>query len=239
MKTTSSSSTSKGPKARRRASAGRAWSSSTPSGSRRCGGSGRGAAVEDRRAVRANAAEPEILVTFRHLEEGWVDTPEPRREEERRRRGGREGSARAPGRGPPRDRERRPGGRPASGPSAAPPRPQRGPAAAEGRRGRRPSVPRTGAAGAQRAPSPGERARTPPPPPAAVAVRRGAGPGTGAAPPPVNGREFRADRGPEADPRRRPDFAAAEIAPHAAAREKRSASRARSWSASASSALWA
>jgi hypothetical protein len=39
--------------------------------------------------LRARAAQPEIVVTFRHLEEGWVDTPEPRREGRRRRRGGR------------------------------------------------------------------------------------------------------------------------------------------------------
>jgi hypothetical protein len=135
--------------------------------------------------VRAKAAEPEILVTFRHLEEGWVDTPEPRRDGRRRRRrggrGGERGGAR-PG-GPPRDRDRdrRPGGRPASGPSPAL-RPQRGPApprpaAAE----RRPSAP---VAGPEGAPSPG----------AAGKRRRrrrrrgrgpgGAGPGTGAPPPP-------------------------------------------------------
>ena len=41
--------------------------------------------------LRARAARPEIVVTFRHLEEGWVDTPEPRRDGggRRRRRGGR------------------------------------------------------------------------------------------------------------------------------------------------------
>src|SRR4030095_12629767 len=60
--------------------------------------------------LRARAARPEIVVTFRHLEEGWVDTPEPRREggSRRRRRGGRGG-----GRGE-RERagapDRRPGG---------------------------------------------------------------------------------------------------------------------------------
>jgi len=79
--------------------------------------------------VRAQAAKPEILVTFRHLEEGWVDTPEPRREgRRRRRRGGRGGerSGTRPGAAP-RDRDRRPGGRAASGPSPAS-QPQRGPA---------------------------------------------------------------------------------------------------------------
>ncbi|MBC8646818.1 MAG: hypothetical protein H7X85_06615, partial [Thermoanaerobaculia bacterium] len=36
--------------------------------------------------LRSQAARPEIVVTFRHMEEGWVDTPEPRREKRRRRR---------------------------------------------------------------------------------------------------------------------------------------------------------
>jgi len=44
--------------------------------------------------IRARAHRPEILVTFRHLEEGWVDTPEPRRDKRRRRRGGRGSEAR-------------------------------------------------------------------------------------------------------------------------------------------------
>ena len=38
--------------------------------------------------IRAQVGRPEILVTFRHLEEGWVDTPEPRRDSSRRRRRG-------------------------------------------------------------------------------------------------------------------------------------------------------
>ncbi len=38
--------------------------------------------------LRARSARSEIVVTFRHLEEGWVETPEPRRGK-RRRRGGR------------------------------------------------------------------------------------------------------------------------------------------------------
>lgn len=45
--------------------------------------------------IRARAHRPEIVVTFRHLEEGWVDTPEPRRDKRRRRRGGRGGEARS------------------------------------------------------------------------------------------------------------------------------------------------
>jgi hypothetical protein len=57
--------------------------------------------------IRAHAAKPEILVTFRHLEEGWVDTPEPKRDGgRRRRRGGRgRGSERGTGGGAP---DRRP-----------------------------------------------------------------------------------------------------------------------------------
>jgi hypothetical protein len=75
--------------------------------------------------LRARRDRPEIVVTFRHLEEGWVDTPEPRREGRRRRRGGRGGKGHERGR-----QERRPQGpgpgRPArKGPSApaAGPRP--------------------------------------------------------------------------------------------------------------------
>ncbi|MEP6768982.1 MAG: hypothetical protein ABJC61_09960, partial [Acidobacteriota bacterium] len=41
--------------------------------------------------LQARAARTEIVVTFRHLEDGWVDTPEPRKEKRRGRRGGREG----------------------------------------------------------------------------------------------------------------------------------------------------
>src|SRR5450432_778715 len=50
--------------------------------------------------LQARAARTEILVTFRHLEDGWVDTPEPRREKRRGRRGGRDGRGRSgqPGR---------------------------------------------------------------------------------------------------------------------------------------------
>jgi hypothetical protein len=35
--------------------------------------------------LRERASRPEIVVTFRHLEDGWVETPEPRREKRRRR----------------------------------------------------------------------------------------------------------------------------------------------------------
>jgi hypothetical protein len=67
--------------------------------------------------LRARSNRPDVVVTFRHLEEGWVDTPEPRRERRRRRRGrGGEPPARAAekpgGRG-------RAGGGPPAGPSRA------------------------------------------------------------------------------------------------------------------------
>jgi hypothetical protein len=75
--------------------------------------------------LRSRASHPEIVVTFRHLEEGWVDTPEPRRDRRRRRRGrgGERGREAGPARpkGPPglaRDRRERPGKAPA--PAAAP-----------------------------------------------------------------------------------------------------------------------
>lgn len=73
--------------------------------------------------IRARASRPEIVVTFRHLEDGWVDTPEPRREPRRRRRRGR-GEAKG-------GAAERPGGRrPAPGPAPSPkgPRPPGRPA---------------------------------------------------------------------------------------------------------------
>src|SRR5262245_41834332 len=83
--------------------------------------------------VRAQAARSEIVVTFRHLEEGWVAPPERRREGRRRRRGGRGGRGGerggrpgAPGRD--RERDRRPGGAPAAGVPAPSASPSRGPA---------------------------------------------------------------------------------------------------------------
>ncbi|MGH9400042.1 MAG: hypothetical protein ACRD00_06720, partial [Thermoanaerobaculia bacterium] len=39
--------------------------------------------------LRARASRPEIVVTFRHVEDGWVDTPEARPARRRGRRGGR------------------------------------------------------------------------------------------------------------------------------------------------------
>src|SRR5262249_40198369 len=62
--------------------------------------------------LRARAAASEIVVTFRHLEEGWVDTPEPRREGRRRRRGGRGRGQGAGGGAERQDRGGRPGGPP-------------------------------------------------------------------------------------------------------------------------------
>ena len=131
--------------------------------------------------LRAQASKPEILVTFRHLEEGWVDTPEPRREGRRRRRG-------RGGRGGER------GGRPAAG---APP-------GREGQRERRPGGPPPGGGQAPRGPMPQRPSgpeRRPAAPPAAAAPeagsgmggkrrrrrrRRGRGPGSGG-PPPAQG----------------------------------------------------
>jgi hypothetical protein len=74
--------------------------------------------------LRARSALPEIVVTFRHLEDGWTDTPEPRREGRRRRRGGRGRGAERGGserRGAATAQERRPGGAPPERrPSGAP-----------------------------------------------------------------------------------------------------------------------
>ena len=104
--------------------------------------------------LRSNAGHPEIVVTFRHLEEGWVDTPEPRRDRRRRRRGrgGDRGAtpdktAARPRGGPAPGRERpaRPGrpGPPAPSPAPAPalpaprpgePRPAEAGARPDGRR---------------------------------------------------------------------------------------------------------
>jgi hypothetical protein len=123
--------------------------------------------------IRARASRPEVVVTFRHLEDGWVDTPEPRREQRRRRRRGR-GEAKG-------GAAERPGGRrPAPGPAPSPkgPRPPGRPAA-------RPPAPRPvpaagpPAAGAQpEASRPDGRRRR------FRRRRRGRGPGGGGAPAP-------------------------------------------------------
>jgi len=72
--------------------------------------------------LRERASRPEIVVTFRHLEDGWVETPEPRREK-RRRRGRDRGrpSAKREGARPPSSRPQpAPSGRPQPAPSARP-----------------------------------------------------------------------------------------------------------------------
>jgi hypothetical protein len=101
--------------------------------------------------LRARAAKPEIVVTFRHLEDGWVDTPEPKREGRRRRRGGRGGRGGERGAGGPdrRPQAAGPGGKreggghpPARGGAAAP-------TAAAGPRGGGAARPQPAAAPAQ------------------------------------------------------------------------------------------
>lgn len=150
--------------------------------------------------IRAQIGRPEILVTFRHLEEGWVDTPEPRRDSSRRRRRGgraargseRAGQDRRPGGGgqPQRDRdrnrERRPGGGPSAG-GAPQQQQQRGPAGPRPAREpqRRPPAPGPGPG-----PGPGPASEAGPGAPGAKRRRRrrrrgGRGPGAapGGAPP--------------------------------------------------------
>jgi hypothetical protein len=119
--------------------------------------------------LRSKSGRPEIVVTFRHLEEGWVDTPEPRREGRRRRRGGRGGAERG-------GAQKRPGGQAQRGPGAPLPGapPQRPPAA----RGASPAPrPAAGPAKAQGEPGPsspgGKRRRR------FRRRRRGRGPGGG------------------------------------------------------------
>lgn len=127
--------------------------------------------------LRAHASRPEIVVTFRHLEEGWVDTPEPRRDRQRRRRRGRGEAKGGAGEKPAvKPGERRPT-RPAPSPKA--PRPAA-----------RPAAPRPVAAAASPGPGPdtgdrpaeggrpeGRRRRF-------RRRRRGRGPGGGGAPAP-------------------------------------------------------
>ena len=60
--------------------------------------------------LRSYVSRPEIVVTFRHLEDGWIDTPEPRRDRRRRRRG--RGEARGSAGG------EKSGGRPRAAPPA-------------------------------------------------------------------------------------------------------------------------
>jgi len=75
--------------------------------------------------LRERASRPEIVVTFRHLETGWTDTPEPRVSRRRRRRGGGRGGGQAA--------ERAVAGRPVA------PRPAQVPPAASARPGSKPA----------------------------------------------------------------------------------------------------
>ena len=81
---------------------------------------GPAAAIKDRLVglLRMRASRPEIVVTFRHLEEGWVETPEARPSRRRGRRGGRGGKGPAPAQAAGKSAPGRPGERP---PGGAPP----------------------------------------------------------------------------------------------------------------------
>src|SRR5262249_42633923 len=115
--------------------------------------------------LRERAPRSEIIVTFRHLEEGWIETPEPRREKRRRRGRDRGRQARRPegahppSSGPSSPASARPvasGAPRSSTPGAAPPAaggPPAAPAAGEGRRRRRRFRRRRGRGGS--GPSPG------------------------------------------------------------------------------------
>jgi len=107
--------------------------------------------------LRSRAARPEIVVTFRHLEDGWVDTPEPKREGRRRRRGGRGGRGGERERGPA-GPERRP--QPQAQQHAAGGRPQHGGRRGEGARppqgGGRGPAPARGGSGAPAPPAPAQ-----------------------------------------------------------------------------------
>jgi hypothetical protein len=139
--------------------------------------------------LRKRAERNVIDVTFRHLEEGWVDTPEPRKPKpqpprEKGQAGGRPGGGggRAPqGRGaPPRPGQPaggggsrpQPGGRPAPGPRPAGPRPPAAPAPGGGEA---PGAAAPGEGGGRRRRFRRRRGR-----------RRG-GPGSGPAAPPAGG----------------------------------------------------
>jgi hypothetical protein len=110
---------------------------------------GPAAAIRDRLVglLRMRASRPDIVVTFRHLEEGWVDTPEARPSRRRGRRGGRGGKGPAPPQAagksaPGRPRERPPGGaepaaRPPGQPGGGVPAQAGAPGGAPGRSGRR------------------------------------------------------------------------------------------------------
>jgi hypothetical protein len=123
--------------------------------------------------LKSRATRPEIVVTFRHLEDGWVDTPEPRRDRRRRRRGrgGDRGAAAAAEKG---------GGRPRGGPPPGPgrergPRPGRPPAAASPK-----AAPVPASSPGEGAPRPDAQRRR-----FRRRRRRGRGPGGGTPPPPA------------------------------------------------------
>jgi hypothetical protein len=126
--------------------------------------------------VRAHAARPEIVVTFRHLEDGWVDTPEPRRDKRRRRgrgdKGRREGRRETPpaGQGIPQRAPQRAAPRPSGRPG---PRPQ--PPPVQGDRRPPTGAPGSAAPGEAGKPPGGRRRRR-------FRRRRGRGPGGGPAP---------------------------------------------------------
>ncbi len=133
--------------------------------------------------LRSRAARPEIVVTFRHLEEGWTDTPEPRREKRRRRgrgdrgrrEGRREGAPPAPGRPAPQPPQR----------VAAPPRERRPETPREHRpepRGAAPLAPAGSAAGEDAQKPQGSRRRR-----RFRRRRRGRGPGGPGGPGPASG----------------------------------------------------
>ncbi|MEP6471232.1 MAG: hypothetical protein ABJC28_04390 [Acidobacteriota bacterium] len=135
--------------------------------------------------IRARASRSEVVVTFRHLEDGWVDTPEPRRDRGRRRRRGR---GEAKGGAPERPGGRRPAPGQAPPPSPKVPRPPGRPAA-------RPAAPRPvaaagpPAAGAPVVGIPAESVRSDGRRRRSRRRRRGRGPGGGGAPvPPASAR---------------------------------------------------
>src|ERR1700693_5661530 len=102
--------------------------------------------------LRAHAFNPEIVVTFRHLEDGWVETPEPRREKRGRRGPGGAGGKRGRGEG------RRGAGHPGApqSPAARPvAQPQQPPQPQGQKRRETPPAPPAGAAAA----APGEPGR--------------------------------------------------------------------------------
>jgi hypothetical protein len=118
--------------------------------------------------LKSRATRSEIIVTFRHLEEGWVDTPEPRRERKRGRRGrgadrgGRPhlpgGGEPARGGGPAPGQQRQGGGRPRPGgpPPVGEGRPPQGPRSGPG--GEKPAAAEAAKTDGQR-PSGGRRRR--------------------------------------------------------------------------------